>query len=89
MKYLSQFPEFVEFKTPKRKKRKDYTQKTISISLDPMELLESAHERINSELSHDLLEEVKKTSPRFFEDLVVELLVRMIVFYRGVGFCVA
>lgn len=31
----------------------------------------------NSELASDLLEEVKKTPPRFFENLVIELLVEM------------
>lgn len=77
LKYLLQFPEFVEFRTSKKVKKKPFTQKTISDSLDPMELLESAHERIRSELSDELLGEVKKSSPRFFENLVIELIVKM------------
>ena len=75
--YLRRFPEFVKFRTPKDEKRPSAVQKKITESLNPVELLEEAHQRIKAELAEDLLREIKKASPRFFENVVVELLVRM------------
>ena len=76
VKYLMQFPEFVRFKAPKEEKRK-VTQKKITESLNPMELLEDAHQRIKTELAEELLREVKKASSRFFENIIVGLLLKM------------
>ncbi len=76
VKYLEQFPEFVQFKAIK-KEAKGKGQTKIFESLDPKELLETAHEKITSELAEELLREVKKASPKFFEYIVVELLTRM------------
>jgi len=76
VKYLEQFPEFVQFIATK-KEGKDKGQRKIFESLDPKELLEAAHEKITSELAEDLLKEVKKASPKFFEYVVIELLTRM------------
>lgn len=77
VKYLSRFPEFLEFRTKKRAKKRPKLQKSITDSLDPRELLENAHQKIQSELAHELLKEIKKSSARFFENIVVELLVKM------------
>jgi restriction system protein len=77
VKFLTQFAEFVEFQAPKKDERKDSTQKTILESLDPMEQLENSHQRIQNELADDLLKEVKKTTPKFFEKIVLELLRKM------------
>lgn len=52
-------------------------QKKITPSLNPMELLENAHQKIKIELAEDLLREVKKASPRFFENIIVGLLLKM------------
>lgn len=43
----------------------------------PEEALESAHQTLFANLQADLLDQVKKASPAFFERLVVELLVNM------------
>jgi restriction system protein len=88
--YLSQFPEFVEFKTHK--------PKSVSVSgsnggvlvvtalhtavppipaLTPEESLQRAHQVIMDTVSEDLLARVRQCSPAFFERLVVQLLVRM------------
>ena len=80
VKYLEQFPEFVRFRATK-KEEKDKAQRSIFESLDPKELLETAHEKITSELAETLLGEAKKASPKFFEYVVIELLTRM--GYRG------
>ena len=70
-KYLEQFPEFIEFKKGNKAKSKDSKNKT------PEELLEEGYQSIRQNLASDLLSEVKKSSPAFFEKLVVELLVKM------------
>lgn len=77
VKYLMQFPEFARFKAPKEERKITVGQKKITDSLNPMELLENAHQKIKSELAEDLLKEVKTASPRFFENIIVELLVKM------------
>ncbi|MBP7460785.1 MAG: restriction endonuclease [Candidatus Delongbacteria bacterium] len=46
-------------------------------SSTPEEILESSYVRIRRNLSHELLQKIKNCSPAFFENLVVELLVRM------------
>lgn len=76
VKYLKRFPEFVKFRKSKEK-REPKAQKKLVESLNPEELLENAHQRVKAEVVEDLLNEVKKASPRFFENLVVELLVKM------------
>lgn len=77
VKYLGRFPEFVEFKTRKKGEEKEPLRKSIVDSLDPMELLENAYQKIKGELGADLLKEIQNSSPRFFEDVVVGLLVKM------------
>jgi restriction system protein len=43
----------------------------------PEEILESSFARIRKNLAHELLSKIKKSSPAFFENLVIELLVKM------------
>jgi len=77
-KYLERFPEFLEFTGIKKQDEKgDKGQKTLDYSLDPKELLENAYNKLKDELANELLGEVKKAPPDFFENLVIELLVRM------------
>jgi len=79
VKYLEQFPEFVQFwkptKTPGGESvgnvPKDIEDKT------PLELIEIGSRKLQDELASELLEQVKECSPAFFEKLVVELLVKM------------
>ncbi|AKD56215.1 restriction endonuclease [Spirosoma radiotolerans] len=80
VKYLKQFPEFVEFQMPK--KNEGVAEEPTSIddnvqTTDPEETLELAYQRIRKTLSQDLLNRVVALSPAFFERLVVELLVKM------------
>jgi len=74
--YLDQFPEFLAFRkgntTNKDKnKREDTTGQT------PEEMLEYAHKKLNQELIQELLQAVMDSSPAFFEQLVVDLLLAM------------
>lgn len=78
VKYLKQFPEFIEFQSAKR----DNEATEIEISEDsssqtPEEALETAYQKIRKSLAVDILNKVISLSPAFFEKLVVELLVKM------------
>ncbi len=80
MKYLEQFPEFVEFreKESTRRRPQKITGETIEPEVPtPEELLDDAYQEIRDNLAHELLSLVKNSSPAFFERLVVELLVKM------------
>ena len=81
VKLLEQYPEFIEFKKLRgtRRSEKDDGLKEISgvLAQTPSEALESAYENLRNELASELLARLKKTSPSFFERVVVELLVKM------------
>ena len=82
MKYLEQFPEYVEFKEKEGTRRKnlegdDSNEIQQTKSKTPEEMLEYAYQEIRDNLAQELLAEVKKSTPAFFERLVVELLVNM------------
>ena len=69
--FLKQFPEFVEFQSASRKVESQPESQT------PEELLEGIYQNLRLSLAQELLQRVKKCSPAFFEQLVVDLLVAM------------
>lgn len=78
MKFLEQFPEYVEFREREGGRRRppketgfEQEEKT------PEEVLEDAYQEIRGGLAQELLGLVKQSNPAFFERLVVELLVKM------------
>jgi len=73
--FLSQFPEFVMFKT--RRTETNSTPESIIDVQTPEESLELGYQKIRDELASQLLERIKQCSPAFFERLVIELLVKM------------
>jgi restriction system protein len=81
IKLLKQYPEFLEFqqiKGTRTGKNLNDSQKTSDVSIaTPSEALEAAYENLRDELADELLTRLKKTSPAFFERVVVELLVKM------------
>ena len=81
VKLLKQYPEFLEFQKLKGTRSGDKTvesKETPDISTaTPSEALETAYENLRDELADELLGKLKKTSPSFFERVVVELLVKM------------
>lgn len=78
IKFLMQFPEFQEFRTVRKEKNGIVEAEVETTNTHtPEELLEDGYQKIRQELAQDLLNRVKACSPRFFERLVVELLVRM------------
>jgi restriction system protein len=69
---LSQFPEFVAFH-----KGSSEEQPKPDKPQTPEEQLTSAYTVLRESLANDILDSVKKASPNFFEELVVDLLVAM------------
>lgn len=82
-KFLKQFPEFLEFLEFKNltDQSEKYLDNGNSLEFTtirtPEEDLELAIQQLTQELGSNLLEIIKKSSPAFFEKLVVDLLVKM------------
>lgn len=82
IKFLEQFPEYIEFKQNQKEKTKEKESEIIIENKEietqtPQELIEYGYQKIKKDLSRSLLSFVKQSSPRFFEKLVVELLLAM------------
>lgn len=75
VKFLEQFPQFIEFRNLRKEKGEEKEEENITQT--PQELLEYGYQRIKKDLASELLNLVKKSSLRFFEKLVVELLTKM------------
>lgn len=75
--YLDQFPEFREFRAVSKTKTEKNSTQNDDIDNTPEESLESAYAKLKSELSDEVLEKILSCSPTFFEQLVVDLLVKM------------
>jgi restriction system protein len=76
VRLLKQYPEFVEFQNLSRPGNKP-DERDEEIGQTPQEVLEASYQSLRQNLVHELLERIKGCSPRFFETLVVDLLVAM------------
>lgn len=75
-KYLRKFDEFNEFQ--KKHNEKDSKSENDVISeATPEEMLEAGYTKLSENLADDILVNIAKCSPSFFEHLVVDLLVHM------------
>jgi len=77
VKFLKRFPEFVEFQTTKKDKAVSPDESDATLQQTPEESLEDGYQKIRENLSQELARSVKACSPKFFERLVVELLLSM------------
>ena len=75
IKFLSKIPEYVNNR--KRPKAGITNETQNNQEKTPEEIIESASAEIRENLALKLLEEIKKCSPNFFENLVVALIVKM------------
>lgn len=81
VKFLKQFPEFLEFVSI----REDQTNGELNIpqelvektSQTPQELLDTSYQSLRQDLAQEILEQIKNSPPKFFENLVVDLLIAM------------
>jgi len=74
---LAQFPSFQEFKAPKPTTSSKQAIVAVSDDKTPEESLEATWSALNASLGETLLAKIKDSSPKFFEMLVLDLLVRM------------
>ena len=74
MRFLLQFPEFVEFR---RRQSDEVIEEHAADEKTPEEILETTYQSLRNNLAQELLERVKKAPAKFFENLVVDLLVAM------------
>lgn len=77
MKFLEQFPEYVEFRQSRRKQTKESPEVSEIDELTPEEILEEAYQEIRDNLALEVLDQVMGCTPAFFERLVVDMLVKM------------
>jgi restriction system protein len=78
VKFLRQFPEFVEFQAPKTGSHEEASAEHHEEATEtPEELLASGYLRLRKQLESELLARAKSCSPEFFEKLVVRLLTTM------------
>jgi restriction system protein len=79
LKYLMRFPEVVAFRT----QRTDGPSVRVDLheaderDLTPDEQVREGYKQLRENLAAELLDRIKRASPKFFESLVVELLVAM------------
>jgi restriction system protein len=79
MKLLERFPEYLEFRS-RRSSNGGPTAAAVEEPADeqtPEEAIESGYQRIRGELADEILQQIMACSPAFFEQLVIDLLVRM------------
>ncbi len=80
VKFLEQFPEFLEFREISKPGADIALQpdpNNAQPSKTPEEAIELAHQGLREELAQELISRILSCSPTFFEQLVVELLVKM------------
>lgn len=79
VKFLNQFPEFVDFRTSDREDSSttggNDVRPIVPPTSTPEEALQEAYQTLRSSLASEILDAVKKAPAGFFESLVVDLLV--------------
>jgi len=74
IKYLNQFPSFLDFRKGKVKAESKCAEETEKT---PIEQIEESHQDFRDALADEILEQLLSCSSTFFEKVVVELLVNM------------
>ena len=77
LRILRQYPSYLEF--VKKSQTSDQTgdENHVSEPKTPKEVIDSAYRTLRAALAKELLEKVRASSPQFFEEVVVRLLVAM------------
>lgn len=81
LKFLEQFEGFHEFRKRREPAAVEYDdtddEVVVSLAETPDEAIEIAYQRLRANLAQDLLDRIKKVEPKFFETLVVDVLMAM------------
>jgi restriction system protein len=77
-KFLEQWPEFIEFRDASKPSGEPAQPTELPLTTTtPEEAIELAYQGLREQLAQELLSRILSCSPTFFEQLVVELLVKM------------
>lgn len=77
-KFLHQFSEFQDFQNRSSQTREPSADDSTETDMTtPDEVLRSAHTKITAALADDLLDRLRESEPKFFEDVIVRLLLAM------------
>ncbi|MEO7297067.1 MAG: restriction endonuclease [Verrucomicrobiota bacterium] len=76
LRFLRQFPEYAESRDRKSPDSTNTNPETTETDT-PEESLEKSFAELRTALAADLLEKIKSRSPKFFEDLVIEFLLKL------------
>ena len=82
VKFLEQFPEFIEFRTIKKEQGEEKSKSLAEIdkeveNITPDELMENGFNSIQASLGQEILAKIRKSPPAFFENVVLKLLSNM------------
>lgn len=78
VKYLERFPEFVEFRSIAEDDEAPKASPTVDAGAGtPEEVLEEAHVQLKNQTLAEIIDKVKSCTPQFFENLVVDTVVKM------------
>lgn len=77
VKFLFQFKEFREFRVFRREKTTVQEGVKEEQGRTPEEILGDAYQNLRDSLANDLLEQIKSSPPSLFENIVIDLLVKM------------
>jgi restriction system protein len=77
VKILNQYPEFIEFHTSKSEKQNNNSHEIEIQDVTPEETLQNAYQSIRNDLANNILNIIKTNSPKFFENLVIDLMISL------------
>lgn len=75
-KFLRRYPEFVQFKSSETQEG-GTAGSSGAQPIDPEEAMETGYQALRDEVESELLQKLKAASPSFFENAVVDLLLKM------------
>jgi len=76
IKFLNQFPEFLEFKNKGEKQKEKKDIKSIE-EMTPDEMMDAGFAQMKENLMQDLMKKIMESNPYFFEEIVLKLLEAM------------
>lgn len=77
LRFLDQYEEHIEFRKRRTPTIEANEIETEHSSQTPKEILEKAYQTLRKSLAQEILERISQASPAFFEQLVVDLLLKM------------
>jgi restriction system protein len=75
--FLMQYKEFREFRTIKREKIEESAEIEEVQTKTPEEIIASVYQNLRNELAKDIIHQIKISPPSLFEDIVIELMLKM------------